>query len=183
VADVQGERETPSRGRRLPRGAAFGGPNADKRRAVETLLSDAEWGQWSDREIAGRCAVADRTVNRIRAELSATLSQTEEAPSAPEKRTFTRGGKTHTMSTGGIGKGRSRPEAPPEPAGTGDEPTVQARHRHELQQIAEGLEELQGDVWRALAGSAAGHGAALEAIRGKVLALAESLGLSCRASA
>src|SRR5690348_3428017 len=26
--------------------------NADKRRAVETLLRDAEWSKWSDREIA-----------------------------------------------------------------------------------------------------------------------------------
>jgi ParB-like chromosome segregation protein Spo0J len=28
--------------------------NADKRRAVGLLLSDPEWGQWSDREIARR---------------------------------------------------------------------------------------------------------------------------------
>lgn len=31
--------------------------NADKRRAVETLLRDEEWVKWSDREIARRCGV------------------------------------------------------------------------------------------------------------------------------
>ena len=31
--------------------------NDDKRRAVLTLLEDAEWSTWSDREIARRCAV------------------------------------------------------------------------------------------------------------------------------
>lgn len=54
--------------------------NADKRKAVETLLKDEEWSQWSDREIARRCAVSDRLVNTIRAELEATAnirSQTE----------------------------------------------------------------------------------------------------------
>ena len=31
--------------------------NADKRRAVEMMLKDSEWGKWSDREIAAKCAV------------------------------------------------------------------------------------------------------------------------------
>src|SRR5262249_8043073 len=31
--------------------------NADKRKAVACLLADAEWSQWSDREIARRCRV------------------------------------------------------------------------------------------------------------------------------
>ncbi len=44
--------------------------NADKRRAVETLLQDAEWGQWSDREIARRCHVHHQLVATMRKELS-----------------------------------------------------------------------------------------------------------------
>lgn len=40
--------------------------NADKRRAVECLLNDPEWSQWSDREIARNCKVSDRFVNSIR---------------------------------------------------------------------------------------------------------------------
>lgn len=38
----------------------------DKRRAVEQLLRDEEWGQWSDREIACRCAVTHPFVGKIR---------------------------------------------------------------------------------------------------------------------
>jgi hypothetical protein len=54
--------------------------NADKRKAVSTLLRDGEWSQWSDREIARKCKVSDRLVNTVRAELEATAnirSQTE----------------------------------------------------------------------------------------------------------
>jgi hypothetical protein len=44
--------------------------NADKRRAVETLLNDEEWVKWSDREIAEKAGVSHQTVNNIRGELS-----------------------------------------------------------------------------------------------------------------
>jgi len=40
--------------------------NADKRKAVKTLLEDAEWGQWSDREIARRCRVSHPLVGKLR---------------------------------------------------------------------------------------------------------------------
>jgi len=46
--------------------------NADKRRAVETLLRDEEWRQWSDRKIAEACAVDHKTVATARAEMEAT---------------------------------------------------------------------------------------------------------------
>lgn len=51
--------------------------NADKRRAVLALLHDDEWRQWSDREIARRCAVSNRFVGDVRAELSVNGSQME----------------------------------------------------------------------------------------------------------
>ncbi|MDF5716787.1 MAG: ParB N-terminal domain-containing protein, partial [Rhizonema sp. NSF051] len=38
----------------------------DKRRAVLTLLSDPEWSTWSDRSIARRCKVSDKTVAHLR---------------------------------------------------------------------------------------------------------------------
>jgi ParB-like nuclease domain len=41
----------------------------DKRHAVRRLLTDEEWGRWSDREIARRCAVSHPLVGKIRAEL------------------------------------------------------------------------------------------------------------------
>jgi hypothetical protein len=60
---------------------------ADKRRAVETLLQDPEWGQWSDREIARQCKVSPDTVGRIRAELQTSLSESDSEK--PAERTYT----------------------------------------------------------------------------------------------
>lgn len=42
---------------------------ADKRRAIETLLRDDEWRQWSDREISRRVSVDHKTVGNVRADL------------------------------------------------------------------------------------------------------------------
>ncbi len=65
--------------------------NADKRRSVMALLEDEEWRQWSDREIARRCAVSDRFVNNVRAQLSANGSQIE-------TRRVERNGTEYTMT-------------------------------------------------------------------------------------
>lgn len=46
--------------------------NADKRRAVETLLRDPEWVKWSDREIAKRCGVGNKFVGDMRPTVSGT---------------------------------------------------------------------------------------------------------------
>jgi hypothetical protein len=40
--------------------------NADKRRAVQALLTDPEWMRWSDRKISRACCVNQSTVSRIR---------------------------------------------------------------------------------------------------------------------
>jgi preprotein translocase subunit YajC len=42
---------------------------ADKRRAIEVLLRDDTWREWSDREIARRVSVDHKTVGSVRAEL------------------------------------------------------------------------------------------------------------------
>lgn len=42
---------------------------ADKRRKIELMLRDTEWVLWSDREIARKCGVSDKTVGAVRAEL------------------------------------------------------------------------------------------------------------------
>lgn len=55
--------------------------NADKRRAVETLLRDDDWRAWSDNEIARRCAVTQPFVSKFRAELAGNNGYT-----LPEKR-------------------------------------------------------------------------------------------------
>lgn len=49
--------------------------NEDKRRAVQTLLHDPEWSQWSDREIARHAGVSDRLVNNLSKELTPNRSQ------------------------------------------------------------------------------------------------------------
>jgi hypothetical protein len=40
--------------------------NADKRKAVQTMLADAEWAEWSDRAIAHACAVTHPFVSGLR---------------------------------------------------------------------------------------------------------------------
>jgi hypothetical protein len=64
---------------------------------VTTLLSDGEWSQWSDREIARQSKVHHNTVAKIRASLTGDLSS--------ERRTyFTKHGTTAQMKTTSIGK-------------------------------------------------------------------------------
>lgn len=73
--------------------------NADKRRAVETLLADAEWSKWSDREIARQCAVSPDTVGRIRRENEPVTVRSD------SERTYTtKHGTTAQMDTSNIGK-------------------------------------------------------------------------------
>lgn len=64
--------------------------NADKRRAVETLLSDPEWVQWSDRKIAKACGVDNAFVSKLRKELSVDHQQIE--------RLVERNGTVYTMN-------------------------------------------------------------------------------------
>src|SRR6266853_2708285 len=49
--------------------------NADKRKAVTLLLADAEWSQWSDREIARRCQVSPEFVHKVSRRASVNGSQ------------------------------------------------------------------------------------------------------------
>lgn len=48
--------------------------NGDKRKAVETLLKDKQWGKWSDNKIADMACVAQQTVSRIRGELTQSVN-------------------------------------------------------------------------------------------------------------
>lgn len=81
--------------------------NADKRKAVMTLLEDEEWSQWSNVEIAKRCAVSDMTVKRCRDELSHQQSGSD----TPPPRTYTtKHGTKATMNTTNIGKRAADPD-------------------------------------------------------------------------
>jgi hypothetical protein len=69
--------------------------NADKRRAVEALLRDEEWGKWSNPEIARRCSVDEKTVRNIRAD----LERTSEIPKSTDRK----GADGRTIDTKNIG--------------------------------------------------------------------------------
>lgn len=47
--------------------------NADKRRAVMTLLNDRQWSKWSDRKIGEACKVDHKTVAAIRREMDGEI--------------------------------------------------------------------------------------------------------------
>lgn len=80
--------------------------NEDKRRAVLRLLEDAEWGQWSDREIARRCHVSPTFVGFLRREVADTVHV-----DSMDERKFVhpKTGETAVMKTGNIGGNGSQP--------------------------------------------------------------------------
>jgi len=99
--------------------------NADKRKAVETLLGDEEWSQWSDRQIAKACGVSNTLVSNLRISLSTVDSdlQKDTCKASHESDKSTRNyvnkdGKTVTMDTSNIGKKADAESAaaPPAPA-------------------------------------------------------------------
>lgn len=103
--------------------------NADKRRAVETLLRDEEWTGWSDNRIAKACRVTHPFVGKIRASLVTITSENKQ-------HTYTtKHGTTATMNTANIGASKplvipALPENTPEPirerVDLGELPRVQA---------------------------------------------------------
>jgi hypothetical protein len=84
--------------------------NADKRRAVETLLRDEEWRSWSDHQIAREACVDVKTVSRWRGDLSAIYGSSTDSPRKVE-----RGGTTYTMKTENIGVRTERERPYPDP--------------------------------------------------------------------
>ncbi|PWJ80603.1 ParB-like nuclease family protein [Pseudaminobacter salicylatoxidans] len=90
--------------------------NDDKRRAVLTLLNDAEWGKWTDREIARRCAVSPQTVANVRADTVQNGQSDERTYVHPKT------GKPTTMKTAGINASRKNARE----ALVNDEPSPEA---------------------------------------------------------
>lgn len=122
--------------------------NADKRKAVETLLKDAEWAAWSDRKIAEVCGVGYSLVSDVRKAICPIRAD------APVARTVERNGKTYTQNTANIGKKltvesdstqatpapptvapapKAAPEAPPAPT------------NHELEEAVSTINELAAE--------------------------------------
>jgi hypothetical protein len=82
----------------------------DKRKAVRTLLEDAEWGQWADREIARQCHVGYTLVAKLREELKSHLPA--RADSESEARTVKRGEQVYEQKV----KAAKEPMPVPMPA-------------------------------------------------------------------
>lgn len=83
--------------------------NADKRRAVNILLNDAEWGGRSARWVAKTCRVTHTFVDNAKRSLATVASDLEETP----KRTrsyISRSGVQTEMNVSNIGKSSSRKE-------------------------------------------------------------------------
>jgi ParB/Sulfiredoxin domain len=78
--------------------------NADKRRAVLTLLQDPEWRQWSDREIADQCRVSRPLVAELRAEVEAKTPHPAELQDS--NRTVKRSGNVYSMNIANM-RGKS----------------------------------------------------------------------------
>jgi hypothetical protein len=93
AAEVQSGSERDARLCAISANSAHGLPRsyADKRKAVGLLLGDAEWSQWSDREIARRCQVHHDLVSQLRRRASGQNRQIE-------KRKVRRGNKVYEMS-------------------------------------------------------------------------------------
>ena len=91
---------------------------ADKRKAVETLLSDPEWGTWSDRKIAEMCHVSHPLVAAVREEVGAVKS----GISSSERTYTTKHGTVSTMDTSAIGK--VAPETPDASGKDSPAPTI-----------------------------------------------------------
>ena len=59
--------------------------NADKRRAVLTLLNDKEWSGWSDNVVASKCAVSQPFVSSIRNQLITVIGSTPAATKGADR--------------------------------------------------------------------------------------------------
>lgn len=75
--------------------------NADKRKAVETMLDDEVWSKWADREIARACVVSPDTVGRIRKEIVTVRSDSKDL--SVERSYTTKHGTQAVMNTANIG--------------------------------------------------------------------------------
>jgi len=93
--------------------------NADKRRAVETLLRDKEWAAWSDREIARRCCVGAGLVADARQSICTIRADSDQT------RQVKRGETVYEQKTANIGKTGAAsplPDSRPDPETPSDPP-------------------------------------------------------------
>ncbi len=123
--------------------------NADKRKAVQTLLDDPEWSKWSNEKIASVCVVSPHTV--------ADIKKSRSANAESEAVTYTtKHGTTAIMNTANIGRknGAAKPEPEQPEASAPAEPDEEAPPEYTaLDQAMDTVRDLQD----ALAMANAGH--------------------------
>lgn len=103
--------------------------NADKRKAVFTLLNDDEWKQLSDREIARLCSVSHNFVSELRKQYVSSDDRCDD-----KKRTVTRNGKTYEQDTSNIGKSKVSQE---KNTNTNNDESSESDERGEFEQETE----------------------------------------------
>jgi hypothetical protein len=105
----------------------------DRRRAVEELLRDEEWRQWSDRQIARHCGVDHKTVGACRARLQGNGEIPQSA-----KRKEIRAGKVREKSVKPRSNGRSLTDAQVDAirADTRDLQTIAEEHNINKSQVS-----------------------------------------------
>jgi hypothetical protein len=99
--------------------------NADKRKAVQTLMADAEWSKWSDRKIAEVCGVGHPFVAAIRRPEVAAKQQENRAVSAAKKTPAVESDSTQTPAKSPTTKAKRELALPP-PAD--DDQLAEAHH-------------------------------------------------------
>jgi hypothetical protein len=118
--------------------------NADKRKAVETLLADAEWVKWSDNAVSKACCVSRSIVESVRG-----LSLAEKQVTTPEVRSYTtKHGTTATMQTANIGtrppKAKLTPSAVPTQSMASTDEPIKAEYealREQFDELGQNLKE------------------------------------------
>lgn len=91
--------------------------NADKRRAVETLVKDEEWKAWSNVKMARHCGVTEFLVREVKSSIFDLIEDTQ-------VRQVERNGKTYLQNTTAIG---SRPTIPDRLQREGYEPFISSK--------------------------------------------------------
>lgn len=110
--------------------------NADKRKAVMTMLQDDEWKQWSDGEIARQCRVSQPFVSKERRDVTQNVLSEK-----PTERTYTnKHGSQSTMKVAAIGK-QSKADAPDDDYDPRDDELAEARSA--IKELAEQNEALK----------------------------------------
>jgi hypothetical protein len=99
--------------------------NKDKRKAVTTMLEDAEWGGWSNVTIAEHCGVSECLVRSLRPDRSENT----------QRRYITKHGTEATMNTSRIGRASAH-DHQPEPAPEDTTPTREERWETEYPEFA-----------------------------------------------